>query len=114
MNVEPRWKTGIRRSKRNKAVEYAKARAFVYERSGGRCEASVAGVCEGRGTNAHHKQMRGQGGKDDPENLLWVCGSGTTGCHGWIHANPTQAIALGLLVSSFDPAPGLINVERIK
>ena len=108
------FKNPERRSKRAKAVKYAQARAEVIERSGGRCEAAVEGVCRGMGTNAHHRQLAGQGGPDTPENLLWVCGSGTTGCHGWIHANPQQAIWLGLLVSSFDPAPGLINVERVK
>lgn len=102
------------RSKRRSRARYNKARAEVIERSSGRCEAAVEGVCKVRGTNAHHKHMSGQGGPDTPENLLWVCGSGTTGCHGWIHANPEAATALGLLVSSFSPAPGLVKVERVK
>lgn len=108
------FKTGAqKRSKRRDATRYAQARAEVFERSQGRCEAQIEGVCAGRGTNAHHKHMSGQGGPDTPENLLWVCGSGTTGCHGWIHANPREAVELGLLVSSFSPAPGLVSVEKV-
>ena len=112
-DVQPRWKGSQKRQKRRNAARYNKARAEVIERSGGRCEAAVEGVCKVQGTNAHHKRMSGQGGTDDPSNLLWVCGSGTTGCHGWIHANPEAATALGLLVSSFSPAPGLVSVEKV-
>ncbi len=35
----------------------------------------------------HHVLPRGQGGDDDPANLVSLCGSGTTGCHGLIEAN---------------------------
>ena len=100
-----------KRSKRAKAVKYAQARAEVIERSGGRCEAAVEGVCRGGGDQAHHVRRRSQGGQDDPSNLKWVCDA----CHGHIHANPTAAEALGLLRrSSFDPAPGLVRVEKVK
>lgn len=113
-DVTPRWKGSQKRQKRRNAARYKKARLEVIERSGGRCEAAIEGVCKVRGTNAHHKQMSGQGGQDTAENLVWVCGSGTTGCHGWIHANPAAATALGLLVSSFTPAPGLLSVTKVK
>lgn len=39
----------------------------------------------------HHRLKRGQGGGWEPENIVAVCGSGTTGCHGWIEANPKAA-----------------------
>jgi hypothetical protein len=42
--------------------------------------------CGGRATNAHHVVPRSAGGDDVDENLLPVCGSGTTGCHGAYHA----------------------------
>ena len=39
------------------------------------------------------------------ENLLQLCGSGTTGCHGWVHAHPARAYRLGYLVHmGKDPA----------
>ena len=100
-----------KRSKRAKAVKYAQARAEVIERSQGRCEAACEGVCAGRGDQAHHVRRRSQGGKDEPGNLLWVCHR----CHGHIHAHPATSMALGLLeFSSFDPAPGLISVTKVK
>jgi hypothetical protein len=30
----------------------------------------------------HHVVPKGQGGDDLPQNLVWVCGHGTVGCHG--------------------------------
>lgn len=30
----------------------------------------------------HHVVPKGQRGDDVPENLVWVCGDGTRGCHG--------------------------------
>jgi len=37
---------------------------------------------------------------DQPANLLLVCGTGTTECHGWIESQPAQAIARGFRISS--------------
>ena len=45
----------------------------------------------------HHRQRRQVGGHG-VENVVLVCGSGTTGCHGWAHANPAAARAVGLIV----------------
>lgn len=47
--------------------------------------------------------MKGMGGDKRPEtqlpsNLLLLCGSGTTGCHGQVHGNPGWAFDMGLLV----------------
>lgn len=33
-----------------------------------------------------------------PANLVLLCGSGTTGCHGWVHANPRDAQLLGWII----------------
>lgn len=58
----------------------------------------------------HHRQPRGMGGTSRPEinspaNLLLVCGTGTTGCHGWIESNRAEAYTNGLLVGAgADPA----------
>lgn len=35
---------------------------------------------------------------DLPANLVALCGSGTTGCHGWVESHRDAARALGLLV----------------
>ena len=44
-----------------------------------------------------------------PENLLQLCGSGATGCHGWVHAHPKRAYRLGYLVH-MGKAPATIPV----
>jgi hypothetical protein len=50
--------------------------------------------------NAHHVLSRARGGDDVPENLLLVCGSGTTGCHGMFHAGSwAVAAAIGLALT---------------
>lgn len=110
-DVQPRWKGSQKRQKRRNAAKYTLARAAVFERSGGRCEAQVEGLCLGRGDQAHHKRRRSQGGQDTPANLLWICRK----CHDHVHRFPAQAEALGLLeFSSFTPAPGLLSVTKVK
>jgi hypothetical protein len=66
------------------------ARAIIAERCGGRCER-----CGHPGYTVHHRRKRSQGGRWDPSNLLALHGSGTTGCHGWVEANPKAAHLLG-------------------
>lgn len=70
------------------------ARRIVYGRSSGCCE-----VCGNHpGQSWHHRQNRSQGGRWTPANGLHVCGDGTTGCHGWIGANPAESYEYGWLV----------------
>lgn len=65
----------------------------------------------------HHRQPRGMGGTRRPEvnspaNLLLVCGTGTTGCHGHIEANRTEGYANGWLVrAAGDPAATPVLLE---
>ena len=52
----------------------------------------------------HHRKPRGMGGTRDPlinspANLVLLCGSGTTGCHGWVESHRTEAREQGWLVS---------------
>ncbi|MGW1675973.1 hypothetical protein [Saccharopolyspora sp. NPDC002376] len=58
------------------------------------------------GTNVHHRRPRGAGGSKDlatnlPSNLLLLCGSGTTGCHGWIESHRSIAYRNGWLLHSW-------------
>lgn len=55
----------------------------------------------------HHRHMRSHPypGLHEPQNLILVCGSGTQGCHGRIHANPEWAYRLGYLVHMNDEHP---------
>lgn len=38
--------------------------------------------------NAHHVLPKDKGGDDVPANLVMICGTGTTGCHGAVHGSP--------------------------
>ena len=77
------------------------AREIVYARSLGICEMCA---CR-RATNWHHRQSRGR--VWTPENGLHLCGSGTTGCHGWVTHHPELGREWGWVVSNapaFHPA----------
>ena len=37
-----------------------------------------------------------------PAKLIDLCGTGTTGCHGWVHAHPEEAREHGWLLRSTD------------
>jgi hypothetical protein len=77
-------------------------RMVVYERSGGFCEVRIekAGVCRGMGESVHHRRKRSHGGSWSPSNLVHACGDGTTGCHGYLEANPATARRYGLWLYS--------------
>jgi hypothetical protein len=76
-----------------------KVRAALKQRAGECCE-----LCGLPGNNAHHRKNRSQGGANALSNLLLLCGSGTTGDHGWVTEHPAEAYANGWSVPSFrDP-----------
>lgn len=67
------------------------------------CERCGKRLSEGEHVSVHHRTPRGMGGSHDeslnrPSNLLALCGSGTTGCHGWIEHNREEARENGWLV----------------
>jgi hypothetical protein len=51
-----------------------------------------------RTSGSRHHRMRRRDGGHSPAQLVLLCGSGTTGCHGWAHANVAKAKALGLII----------------
>jgi len=71
-------------------------RRLLRERADGMCE--VCGLEQA--TNAHHRKNRSQRGQDDLSNLMLVCGSGTTKCHGWITEHPADSYINGWSVRS--------------
>lgn len=71
------------------------ARTAVRIASAGRCQLQVPWCCEGRAAGVHHRQKRSAGGRWHPANLVDACGSGTTGCHGYVEAHPAEAMRLG-------------------
>lgn len=68
----------------------------VKARAGGMCE-SCGWPISGSGV-VHHRQLRSQGGSDDPANLLHLHDA----CHRWAHEHPTWAYQRGLIVRSWD------------
>lgn len=57
------------------------------------------------GVNRDHRKGRGVGGRTEVTNLQLLCGSGTTGCHGWKSGHPRDAENEGLTVPGYaDPA----------
>lgn len=62
----------------------------------------------------HHRVPRGRGGDNRMSNMVSLCGSGTTGCHGWIESNRIAATDLGWLIStSAAGIPGVLAAESI-
>lgn len=75
--------------------------AAVKNRAGHKCER--CGTVDAEFWSLHHRRPRGMGGSKNPalnmpSNILLLCGSGTTGCHGWVESNREEAYGSGLLV----------------
>ena len=95
----------------------SQGRELAINRSLFRCE-----LCGGRldnwyGVSVHHRRPRGMGGSKDPKtnsasNLIVLCGSGTSGCHGKVEKNRADSKRDGLLVASWgDPASAPILLK---
>lgn len=87
-------------------------RAAVLARARGRCE-RCDGIAEWS-WSVHHRQPRGMGGSrvpyvNLPGNLMLLCGSGTTGCHGRVESNRAWAVQHGYLV----PRPGIPSTTPV-
>lgn len=39
-----------------------------------------------------------------PANLIALCGSGTSGCHGWVESNRSEARTFGYLIQKVEAA----------
>lgn len=75
-------------------------RARVIARDLGRC--SWCGGWYGDALNVHHRLLRSHGTDNSYSNLIALCGSGTTGCHGAVHREVAKARARGHIVPSWD------------
>ena len=83
-----------------------------------RCRRPLRFEGRGIGWSAHHRKPRGSGGTSNPAiasitNLLVLCGSGTTGCHGWVESHRAKAEEIGYLVSALGlKSPADTRVQR--
>lgn len=83
-----------------------RCREIVLHRSDGFCER----CCRNGTLTMHHRKKRGQGGLWVPENIVAVCGHGTSGCHGWIEHHPDSAAAEGFHVRPWlNPAEVMVR-----
>ena len=80
----------------------AATRKIIKERSNGLCEKCG----QQRGTEAHHRKNRSQGGTWEPTNILLLC----HGCHAWITTHPALATDAGWAVSR-NCEPHLVPVK---
>jgi len=88
-------------------VNATACRLLVHARAGGgepqdrrceRCGSREPGSCQ-------HRVKRSHFGEWSAPNIVWLCGSGTTGCHGWAENYPREAEPGGwALPSGADPA----------
>ena len=81
-------------------------RVLVLNRAKYRCEKCGVPLYETLYYSLHHRTPRGMGGSRQvrlnlPSNLVAICGSGTTGCHGWIESNRSVSEDEGWLVSRY-------------
>lgn len=76
----------------------------VWRRDKGKCRRCGRQIGQLTIHSIHHRLGRQMGGSrhtpgiNDPANLALVCGSGTTGCHGFIESHRTLAYRMGYLV----------------
>lgn len=67
-----------------------------------RCGRSFLGYDYSR----HHRIPKGAGGSalvDRASNIVKICGSGTTGCHGWVESHREDAETLGWILPKLNP-----------
>jgi 5-methylcytosine-specific restriction endonuclease McrA len=78
-----------------------RVRREVLERDGWTCVRCGVDVSGAYVYSIHHRKLRSQGGPNTPENLITLCGTGTTFCHGYVHAHPEEAYEAGWLVRAW-------------
>jgi hypothetical protein len=80
-------------------------RETVAVRAGYHCELCYTPI-SGQ-ASIHHRRPRRMGGTrrsdvNEPANLMLLCGSGTTGCHGWVESHRKNALADGIILYDRD------------
>lgn len=95
--------------------------ATIVDRDGAacaRCGRAVDLHARGVAWSIHHRRPRGMGGSKNPAvnattNGVVLCGSGTTGCHGWVESHRDEARQQGWLVPQWrDPADVPVRSRR--
>ena len=90
--------------KASRAAQEA-ARRIVRTRDGHRCQMCGRPILD-YPSSIHHRINRGSGGSAKLERaslLIRMCGTGTTGCHGWVTNEPRRAGLWGWLLPKNNP-----------
>jgi hypothetical protein len=69
----------------------------------------------GQRASQHHRKLRSACSKtewDLVENIVTLCGTGTTGCHGHVHHNRNEAYDTGWIVHRWDD-PAMIPMTML-
>lgn len=80
-----------------------KVQLAVCERDGWQC--FRCGLYCQTGPHSVHHRVLGNRADNRFSNLILLCGSGTLGCHAWVHHNPREAMAHGYIVTKFGSTP---------
>ena len=111
-----------RREFRSRSVKSTRpperVRNTVAERAGYCCERCGRQLHDGdawtQTHSFHHRLPRGRGGRNTVSNLVLLCGSGVTGCHGQVEDQRAAAYDSGWLVETgLDPATKPVLVHDI-
>lgn len=83
-----------------------KTRELVRVRDGHNCARCCRSILN-YPSSIHHRHPRRMGGSrdpriNDPRNLVRICGTGTTGCHGEVESYRSAAMEAGWLLRSLD------------
>lgn len=84
--------------------EFEDSKRIALERQGWhclRCGTNIHDPARWPGRSGHHRQLRRAADPDvrhSPVNIIELCGSGDTGCHGWVHQHVAEAGRLGMIV----------------
>ena len=97
--IRPKYSQPPKPSKADEADSYE----LVTLRDGGVCVKCLRGHTV-YGVNRDHRKNRSAGGLTVLSNLQLLCGTGTTGCHGWVTEHPTDAVAEGWAVPGWPTA----------
>lgn len=94
-----------------------KTRILVARRDGYACMRCGRDLLNGYTDHSvHHRRLRSHPwpGLHEPQNLILLCGTGTTGCHGWVHAHPERSRELGYMVSMSEDRPETVPVYSMR
>lgn len=83
-------------------------RAIVWERDEAACVRCGVNLMSREGS-FHHRRL-GKRSDNRPSNLILLCGSGTTYCHGWVHHNRAAAFDAGWIVSRHGPETNTLEI----